>query len=215
TARMLMTVPLTIWSTRKEIERMAWMEAISTPARIAAATPSQRLWLAKATAKPTKAPVSMMPSRAMLVTPDRSHMTPPKAASASGVAVTSVCEPKTVTSLAWIASSNTGDGLALGDGDLGDLAFAEPEQPADDGGRGDEDDHRGLHDRDQVRGHLRLQLHEAGPVVERAEQHRGRKDRPGVAAGEQRDRDRVKPVAGGDGRRHDVLDAEGLHDPRR
>ena len=47
---MLITVPLTIWSTRKLIERMAWMEAIRTPAMIAAATPSQRLWLAKATA---------------------------------------------------------------------------------------------------------------------------------------------------------------------
>src|SRR5207302_1207915 len=157
----------------------------------------------------------MMPSSAMLVTPERSHMTPPKAASASGVAVTSVCDPMTVMSPAWMASSNTGDGLALGYRDLGDLSLAQPEQPADDGGRSDEDDHRGLHDRDQVGGDLRLQLHEAGPVVERAEEHRGGQDRPRVAARQQGDRDRVKAVAGGERRRHHVLDAERLDDPGR
>jgi len=47
---MLITVPLTIWSTMKLIARTAWIAAISIPAMIAAITPSQRLWLRKATA---------------------------------------------------------------------------------------------------------------------------------------------------------------------
>src|ERR1700682_1961071 len=115
----------------------------------------------------------MIPSRAMLTTPERSLMTPPRAASVSGVAVTSVWEPKTAMSLGRMVTTSSaiscmGRHPLLGDRHRGDLVAAEAEQPADDLGRGDKGDHRRLHDRDQVGRDLRcrLQLHEARPVVE-------------------------------------------------
>src|SRR5438105_10655281 len=154
----------------------------------------------------------MIPSRAMLTTPERSDITPPRAASVSGVAVTRVWAPKTAMSIgrrlkARNARSDTGrDTLSLGDRHRADLVAADPEQPADDLGRGDEDDHRRLDDRDQVGGDLGLQLHEAGPVVERAEEKGRREDAPGIASSQQRDGDGVDAVPGGDRRRHGVLD---------
>src|ERR1700738_2828228 len=113
----------------------------------------------------------MIPSSALLTTPERSLMTPPRAASVSGVAVTSVWEPKTAMSLARMVTTSSAISctgrrpFALGDGNRGHLIAAHPEQPADDLRRGDKGDHRRLHDRDQVRRHLgcRLQLHVARP----------------------------------------------------
>src|SRR3981081_4413002 len=146
----------------------------------------------------------------MLTTPGRSLMTPPSAARVSGVAVTSVWEPNTATSLAWMPTTSSAisckgrRSLPLGDRYRGDLVAAEPEKPTDDLGGGHEGDHRRLHDRDQVGGNLgrRLQLHEAGAVVESAEKQSRGQDPPRVAAGEERDGDRVKAVTGGDRRRH-------------
>ena len=50
TAMMLMTVPLTIWSTRNEIESTACRLAMIIPDTTAASTPNQRLCVKKATA---------------------------------------------------------------------------------------------------------------------------------------------------------------------
>src|ERR1700730_13474857 len=163
----------------------------------------------------------MIPSSAMLTTPERSLITPPRAASVSGVAVTRVWEPKMAMSLTRMLTTSSaiscmGRGTFLGDHDRGggDLLAAEPEQPADDLGRGDEGDDRRLDDRDQVARDLGLQLHEAGAVVEGAEEQCRRQDAPGIAPRQQSHGDCVEAVAGGDGRRHVVLDAERLDDAR-
>src|SRR3981081_2932559 len=129
----------------------------------------------------------MIPSSAMLTTPERSLITPPRAASVSGVAVTSVWEPKTAMSLARMVTTSSAIScigrrpFALGDGNRSHQVTAHAEQPADDLGRGDEGERRRLHDRNQVRRHLgcRLQLHVARPVMERAEEQRGGQDAPG------------------------------------
>ena len=44
TARMLITVPLTIWSTIKRMESTAWSVAISAPPNTAARNPIHTLW---------------------------------------------------------------------------------------------------------------------------------------------------------------------------
>src|SRR5439155_9025165 len=168
---MLMTIPLTIWSTRNSIERTACSAAISMPDTRAASSPSARLWVTKAAAKPTKAVVSMMPSSAMLVTPERSHMIPPSAASTRGVAATTVAVARLTSWAFWnqapIVATTLRDPLArrrgrespLADADGGRGRLPEPQDPADQQRRGHEHDHRRLDDRDQVGRDLRLQLH--------------------------------------------------------
>src|ERR1700694_1007652 len=102
----------------------------------------------------------MIPSSAMLTTPERSLITPPRAARVSGVAVTSVWEPKTAMSLARMFTTSSAiscigrHSFALGDRDHCEGGAAEPEKPTDYLGRGDEGDHRRLDDRDQVGGDL-------------------------------------------------------------
>src|SRR4051812_22508867 len=67
---------------------------MNRPAVIPASSPTQGLKLpmpifvsaAYVTAAAVKAPASILPSRAMLMTPDRSEKSPPSAASTSGVA---------------------------------------------------------------------------------------------------------------------------------
>src|SRR5947209_1966544 len=104
----------------------------------------------------------MIPSSAMLTTPDRSDITPPSAASVSGVAVISVWLPKMARSSGRMLkaskarSGTRGHGLALGDGGSLQPVAADAEEPADDLRGRDEHDHRRLHDRDQVRGDLGL-----------------------------------------------------------
>src|SRR5436305_3858060 len=127
----------------------------------------------------------MIPSRAMLTTPERSDMIPPSAASVSGVAVMSVCAPKMATSTGRMLKARKRSGTRRGRLPLRDrgrlqLVAADAEQPADDLRRGDEDDDRRLDDGDQVARHLGLQLHEARPVVEGSEEQCRGKDRPRV-----------------------------------
>ena len=43
-ARILITVPEMIWSTLYLIDRTAWRAAIRPPVRLAASTPTHRLW---------------------------------------------------------------------------------------------------------------------------------------------------------------------------
>src|SRR3982074_1023596 len=136
----------------------------------------------------------MIPSSAMLTTPERSLITPPRAARVRGVAVAGVWEPEMAMSLARMLTASSASScmgrhpLALGDRHRADLVAAEPEQPADDLGGRHEGDDGGLDDRGQVGRDLgcRLQLHEAGAVVEGAEEQGGGQDSPRVAAGEER-----------------------------
>src|SRR3990172_6206938 len=91
-AKMLMIVPAMIWSTLYRIASTASTQARRPPARAAPRMPIQGP-KAEPTTADTKAPVSSMPSMAMLTTPARSHSTPDMAAKVSGVAL---------TTLAWI-----------------------------------------------------------------------------------------------------------------
>src|SRR5665811_1069017 len=88
---MLMIVPLMIWSTRNVIASQACSSDTAMPARIAASSPTA----AAPMTQPTKAVVSMIPSRPILTTPERSHRTPQSAANAIGTATaTVVCDMK-------------------------------------------------------------------------------------------------------------------------
>src|SRR5437879_1827449 len=131
---------------------------------MAASRPSQRLCVASATAKPMKAPVSMMPSSAMLTTPERSQRIPPRAARVSGVAVTASGPEDRPCPGAEGNPSH--DGLvAVGDLQLLERFLAQAEEPAHDHGRCHKDDDHCLDHGTQVSGDLGFELHEAGPVA--------------------------------------------------
>src|SRR4030042_6109891 len=83
---MLIATPDTIWSPLIVTLRKAWMRAIRAPAATAMSTPSQTLPVKKAPTTPAKAPVSIMPSRPMFTTPERSEKMPPMAVKTRGVA---------------------------------------------------------------------------------------------------------------------------------
>src|SRR5689334_1387984 len=67
------------------MQATAWISAISNPAATAAMRPTHGLPLAYVAAAAVNAPASIMPSSAMLMTPDRSENSPPSAARMSGV----------------------------------------------------------------------------------------------------------------------------------
>ena len=93
-------MPLTIWSTRRLIEKKAWMAARAPPQAAAIRIASCQLPVTSAPQAPKKAPVSIIPSRPMLTTPDRSERMPPIAAKASGVANRRVAASRPVLSTA-------------------------------------------------------------------------------------------------------------------
>ncbi len=78
--------PETIWSARSVTANTAWMSASSMPATMPMTRPSTHEPVTSAPQTPKKAPISIMPSRPMLMTPLRSEITPPSAANSSGVA---------------------------------------------------------------------------------------------------------------------------------
>ena len=83
-AKILMAVPLMIWFTLKRMARTA-RTGPSSPLTITATTrPSHRLSVMLAAMTATMAAVSIMPSMAMLTTPERSHSTPLSAAKGDG-----------------------------------------------------------------------------------------------------------------------------------
>src|SRR5262245_58837080 len=84
------TTPRTTWLTRYLIEKTASSAAIRTPLTAAAARPAAELSVAEATTAAVNAPTMNCPSIAMLITPDRSHITPARAPRISGVAKFSV-----------------------------------------------------------------------------------------------------------------------------
>ena len=79
-------MPETIWSARSETANTAWMSASAPPAAIAISTPRNHELVRSAPSTPKNAPISSMPSSAMLITPLRSENRPPSEAKISGVA---------------------------------------------------------------------------------------------------------------------------------
>src|SRR5262245_18645889 len=89
-ARKLTATPPTIWSARRWIAKKAWTSASRPPESIAIPTPQTQLPVLSAPQMPQKAPISIIPSRPMFTTPERSEKMPPSAAKVSGVAKTSI-----------------------------------------------------------------------------------------------------------------------------
>src|SRR5918996_1610891 len=79
-----------IWSAWRWIEKNACMSARIPPAAIAPKIPSSHCPVSATTTIPKNAPASIIPSRPMFTTPERSEKIPPIAANASGVAKRSV-----------------------------------------------------------------------------------------------------------------------------
>src|SRR5918996_686061 len=90
TARKLTAKPLMIWSAWRWMEKKACMRARTPPAAMAPRIPSSHCPVSATTTIPKTAPASIIPSRPMLMTPERSEKIPPIAANASGVAKRSV-----------------------------------------------------------------------------------------------------------------------------
>jgi len=83
---MLMTVPEIIWLILYLMDKTASTQASRTPLAMAASSPSQGDLVMEPTNTPTMAPISIIPSMAMLTTPARSHKTPENAPSVMGTA---------------------------------------------------------------------------------------------------------------------------------
>jgi hypothetical protein len=82
----LIAAPETIWSARRLTANTAWSSPMTPPATRPMTIPPIQLCVMSAPQAPKNAPVSIIPSRPMLTTPDRSEMTPPSAPNVSGVA---------------------------------------------------------------------------------------------------------------------------------
>ena len=85
-ARKFIENPDTIWSARSVIAKHACTSASTPPDSIPITTPSTQEPVTSAPQTPQKAPISIMPSSPMLMTPLRSEKSPPSAANSSGVA---------------------------------------------------------------------------------------------------------------------------------
>src|SRR5450759_1936584 len=189
-ARMLSAVPETTWSMRSVPDANAWMADRRTPATSVTTTPKN-------------APTSIMPSSAMLTTPERSQMVPPIAARASGVAMRMADANRSgVRKLSHI-------GVPL---PLESELLTALDEPGDDRlGAHEEDDER-LHDHDDLVRDVGRELHHSRTGRERSEQDRGEDDGDRVVLGEQRDCDagEAEPGARGHLVEHPVLDTEDL-----
>ncbi len=85
-ASTLRTTPMMTWFTPNRIASTASTAPIAAPASTAASDPIHGLPAIVPTRAPPNAPTSSWPSIATLMTPDRSHSTPPRAPRASGTA---------------------------------------------------------------------------------------------------------------------------------
>ena len=86
TASRFSAVPETIWSARNVIANSACSAAKIAPEATAMTTPRNHEPVTSAPQAPKNAPISIMPSSAMLMTPERSENRPPSAPRVSGVA---------------------------------------------------------------------------------------------------------------------------------
>jgi hypothetical protein len=89
-ARKLTATPPTIWSARRWIAKTACTTASRPPEMIPITSPPTQLPVLSAPQIPQNAPISIIPSRPMFTTPERSENMPPIAAKVSGVAKTSI-----------------------------------------------------------------------------------------------------------------------------
>ena len=83
---MLTAVPEMTWLARRWIESTAWTRPRIPPAAMAPSSPISHEPLFWDTTTPQKQPISIIPSRPMLTTPERSEKRPPSAPNVSGVA---------------------------------------------------------------------------------------------------------------------------------
>src|SRR3990170_3175385 len=88
-AKMLMTVPETIWFVLYLIDSQPWNRPKAPPAISAPTSPAIEFWAMLPISEPIIAPISIMPSMAMLTTPARSQSTPESAARVIGTALSS------------------------------------------------------------------------------------------------------------------------------
>ena len=78
--------PEMTWSARKWIDQIAWSSAAAPPERIPTSSPRTHESSLSAAMTAKKAPISIIPSRPMFTTPERSEIMPPSAPKMSGVA---------------------------------------------------------------------------------------------------------------------------------
>ena len=79
-------MPDTIWSARNVTANSACKAPKTAPETTANTSPSSHEPVMSAPQAPKNAPISIMPSSAMLMTPERSENSPPSAPKTSGVA---------------------------------------------------------------------------------------------------------------------------------
>src|SRR5689334_19097030 len=139
----------------------AWTEATAAPAAIAAAIPSHGLWTKWVTVAAVKAPASMSPSSAMLITPARSEKSPPRAAKRSGVArrMAELTRPRFQRSCTSAPAPRRG-------------------APAVEGAGGDEEDDDPLEHRHQVLRDVRGEDVDEEPAAEEGAEEEGRREHP-------------------------------------
>src|SRR5262249_47927111 len=88
--------PVTTWFAPKETQATACTSARAPPTRAANRTASHRFPVRWLPTTAPNAPPSIIPSSAMLNTPERSEKTPPTAANPSGVAIRTVAARKSI-----------------------------------------------------------------------------------------------------------------------
>ena len=100
-ARKFTAKPLTIWSARRWMAMKAWTSASAAPATTPVTMPHHQSPVLSAPRKPKNAPINIIPSRPMFMTPLRSEKIPPSAANVSGVAARSVAAMSADQTKAW------------------------------------------------------------------------------------------------------------------
>src|SRR5690606_23405990 len=178
--------------------------AYQTRALAACATAGASIsWAVTAAAS---APKRMMPSRAMLTTPERSLNRPPSAANRRGVVARSMDETRARSSTVSISGGFLGSGdtlligVVLGGAALGAHPGARVEEALrQEAPRGDEQHHqREDHAHDLAREVGEGDVEHRAAVLQDPEQERRGHDEDRLVGAEQRHRDAVEAVVGGD-----------------
>ena len=201
---MLSAMPETTWLPRLVMQAKPWTMARKIENAMPAARPSQAEPVTAAVAAAAKAAPSILPSRPMSTTPERSANRPASAASTSGVASRMV---ESASSRTWRKSCVHQATASAGAGRANRASSVRPEHVLE---RACEQDHQTLDHHDDVaaqRRHVERQLGAA--LVERAEQQRGQDDAERMVAAHQRHRDADEAEAAGEVQGQPVL---GAHD---
>ena len=94
--------PDTVWFTRNDTASNPWTHASSAPATPPARSESVRLPVCTPVQNPTTAPSSIIPSTPRFITPDRSAISSPRAASRIGVPATIALAADSTTTVSFI-----------------------------------------------------------------------------------------------------------------